>query len=168
MQLLAQEEYGLRCLLDLARHPGDAPRTIHEIAAAEGLSADYAAKLLRELRRGGLVTSTRGAAGGYRLERPATAITAWDAIQVLGGSLLPETFCHCHSGQQARCVRDGDCALRALWENVDAAVRHVLESVTLHDLASGDSPMLSLISAAAARPRLDAPSPEPPIARRAP
>ena len=52
MQLLAQEEYGLRCLLELARHD-TTPRTIQQIASAEGLSPDYAAKLLRELRRGG-------------------------------------------------------------------------------------------------------------------
>jgi len=60
MHLLAQEEYGLRCLLELTRHEGK-PRTIHQIAEAEGLSPDYAAKLLRELRRGGLVArSARG------------------------------------------------------------------------------------------------------------
>ena len=79
MQLLAQEEYGLRCLLELARHDTK-PRTIQQIASAEGLSPDYAAKLLRELRRGGLVESTRGAAGGYRLARSADTITAWDAV----------------------------------------------------------------------------------------
>ncbi|MEN8161653.1 MAG: Rrf2 family transcriptional regulator, partial [Myxococcota bacterium] len=129
MQLLAQEEYGLRCLLELARH--DAARTIHQIASAEGLSPDYAAKLLRELRRGGLVESTRGAAGGYRLARSAATITAWDAIAALGGALFPNDFCECHPGRAARCVRNGDCALRAIWRAADAAVRRVLSDVTL-------------------------------------
>ena len=104
MQLLAQEEYGLRCLLELARHEAQ-PRTIQQIADAEGLSPDYAAKLLRELRRGGLVESTRGAAGGYRLARGARAITAWDAVEALGGSLFPSDFCECHAGRAPRCVR---------------------------------------------------------------
>jgi Rrf2 family protein len=140
MQLLAQEEYGLRCLLELARH-GALARTIHEIAAAEGLSPDYAAKLLRELRRGGLVESTRGAGGGYRLARQAGDITAWDAISVLGGALFPERFCECHPGRAERCVRSRDCALRAIWRAADDAVRGVLSSVTLADLVGSEATM---------------------------
>jgi Rrf2 family protein len=140
MQLLAQEEYGLRCLLELARH-GEIARTIHEVAAAEGLSPDYAAKLLRELRRGGLVESTRGAAGGYRLAREAGAITAWDAIAVLGGALFPERFCECHPGRAERCVRSRDCALRAIWRAADDAVRAVLSRVTLADLVGSEASM---------------------------
>ncbi len=144
MQLLAQEEYGLRCLLELARH-GELARTIHEVAAAEGLSPDYAAKLLRELRRGGLVASTRGAAGGYRLARDANAITAWDAIAVLGGALFPVGFCECHPGRAERCVRSQDCALRAIWRAADAAVRGVLSRVTLADLISSEASMSTLL-----------------------
>lgn len=138
MQLLAQEEYGLRCLLELARH-GVRGRTIQEIAEAEGLSPDYAAKLLRELRRGGLVASTRGAAGGYRLAREAGAITAWDAVAVLGGALFPERFCDCHPGRAERCVRSRDCALRATWRAADRAVRGVLSRVTLADLVASEA-----------------------------
>ncbi len=149
MQLLAQEEYGLRCLLELARHAAR-PRTIHQIAEAEGLSPDYAAKLLRELRRGGLVASTRGAAGGYRLAREAAAITAWDGIVALGGSLFPSDFCECHPGREARCVRSSDCALRAVWRAADSAVRSVLAGVTLADLVTSEAAMgerLHLVSA---------------------
>jgi Rrf2 family protein len=141
MQLLAQEEYGLRCLLALSRHDGDGPLTIHEIAGAEGLSADYAAKLLRALRRGGLVTSTRGAAGGYELARPAAEITVWDAIQVLGGSLFPEGFCACHGGRLEGCVRRSDCALRALWRLLDGAIERVLAGISLADLARSEPAM---------------------------
>lgn len=142
MQLLAQEEYGLRCLIALSRHAGQGPLTIHQIAEAEGLSPDYAAKLLRELRRGGLVTSTRGAAGGYRLTRAAAEITVWDAIEVLGGALFPDSFCECHGGQQSDCVRATDCALRALWRAVDRSVRTVLTRTTLDDLCRSEPEML--------------------------
>jgi Rrf2 family protein len=143
MQLLAQEEYGLRCLLELSRHDGPQPRTIHEIAQAEGLSPDYTAKLLRELRRGGLVESTRGASGGYRLARPADQITVWEAIEVLGGALFPESFCACHPGQRSTCVRGSDCALRALWRRVDAAVRDVLSRIRLGDLLRSEPAMVA-------------------------
>ncbi len=150
MQLLAQEEYGLRCLIELCRQDG-AMLTIHEIAQAEGLSPDYAAKLLRELRRGGLVSSTRGAAGGYRLARPADQITAWDAVQVLGGAIFPESFCACHPGQQKLCVRGADCALRALWRSVDLAVRDVLERITLEDLRRKEPDMIQWLDNPPAR-----------------
>lgn len=145
MQLLAQEEYGLRCLIELSRRNGEM-LTIQEIARAEGLSADYAAKLLRELRRGGLVSSTRGASGGYRLARPANQITAWDAVQVLGGALFPEGFCACHPGKAELCVRGTNCALRALWQRVDLAVRDVLTRITLEDLRRQEPEMAQWLS----------------------
>jgi Rrf2 family protein len=149
VQLLAQEEYGLRCLLELSRHRDARPLTIHEIAQAEGLSQDYTAKLLRALRRGDLVTSTRGAAGGYRLAREAGSITVWDAIQVLGGALFPDSFCACHPGQQECCVRRSDCALRALWRVVDGAVRDVLERISLEDLARSEPAMATWLTGSA-------------------
>ena len=151
MQLLAQEEYGLRCLSRLSRHEGENPLTIHEIAREEGLSADYAAKLLRELRRGGLVTSTRGAAGGYRLTRSASQITVWDAIEVLGGSLFPESFCECHPGLRHSCVRGADCALRALWQRVDGAIRGVLQGITLDDLKRSEPEMIQWLGSSETR-----------------
>ena len=157
MQLLAQEEYGLRCLLELARH-GALARTIHEVAAAEGLSPDYAAKLLRELRRGGLVASTRGAAGGYRLAREAGAITAWDAIAVLGGALFPDRFCECHPGREERCVRSRDCALRSIWRAADEAVRAVLSRVTLADLVASEASMCARLGIAPLTPTQRRPS----------
>jgi Rrf2 family protein len=134
MQLTAQEEYGLRCLLELSRHCGSEPATIQEIARAEGISPDYAAKLLRELRRGGLVSSSRGAAGGYRLTRQPEEISVWDAIEVLGGSLFPDRFCEFHPGQHPLCVRGSDCSIRTIWRLADDAVRSVLGRISLRDL----------------------------------
>ena len=141
MQLMAQEEYGLRCLLELSRHAGPEPLTIQEIAKAEGLSPDYTAKLLRELRRGGLVSSRRGAAGGYRLTREPEQISVWDAIEVLGGALFPERFCDGHPGQRSLCVRGSDCSIRSIWRVADQAVRGVLSKITLRDLHRAEMAM---------------------------
>jgi Rrf2 family protein len=135
MHLLAQEEYGLRCLVRLARHGGAQPLTIPEIASSEGLSPEYTAKLMRALRRGGLVTATRGAAGGYRLARPAEAVSAWEVLQVLGGTLFPEGFCDSHPGTLRDCVHTSGCSIRSLWRSVESAVRGVLERVTVAELA---------------------------------
>lgn len=77
MKITAQEEYGLRCLLRFARTGTEAVLTISEIAAAEGLSVPYVAKLLAILRQGGLIESVRGRSGGYRLARHRRR-PAWD------------------------------------------------------------------------------------------
>ena len=69
MKLSAQEEYGLRCLLYMARSGETKSHSIPEISRAEGLSVPNVAKLMRILRLGGLVASVRGQAGGYTLSR---------------------------------------------------------------------------------------------------
>jgi Rrf2 family protein len=141
MQLLASEEYGLRCLLQVAHGGGDAPVSIPAVARAEGLSPDYTAKLLRRLRLAGLVSSTRGVEGGYRLARPAAEISVWSALEALGGEFFSESFCACHAGVKRRCARSRDCSLRPLWRELQAAVRQRLERIQLADLLRDEPAM---------------------------
>jgi Rrf2 family protein len=141
MQLLASEEYGLRCLLRVAAADAQDPVSISEIAEAEGLSPEYTAKLMRELRIGDLVRSVRGADGGYRLTRPASETSVWSALQVLGGDFFSERFCDCHPGQRSCCVRANDCSLRALWRLVHVTLRDTLERITLADLRRDERAM---------------------------
>ena len=142
MHLTAQEEYGFRCLLQVAQHEGSELLTIPAIAAREGLSPEYTAKLMRALRLAGLVTSTRGAAGGYQLARPATEISAWQVIDSLGGSFFPEEFCDAHPGQLRSCVHSTGCSIRGLWSVVQSSVRGVLEKVKLADLKRDERAMV--------------------------
>jgi Rrf2 family protein len=146
MQLLAQEEYGLRCLLQVAQHRGEDPLSIQAVAEREGLSPEYSAKLMRALRQAGLVQSTRGAAGGYRLARPAEQITVWEVIQALGGSLYSEAFCDSHPGQRRDCVHSTHCSIRGLWLSVESAVRGVLEKVTLAELVRNGAVLVPVIA----------------------
>jgi Rrf2 family protein len=141
VQLLASEEYGLRCLLQVARRHGRAPVRTAEIAAAEGLSPEYAAKLLRQLRLAGLVCSVRGVAGGYRLARAPAEIPVWSALEALGGEFFTGDFCDCHPGSQRCCVRSSDCSLRALWRRMQQALRGALAGVSLADLARDERAM---------------------------
>src|SRR5208337_2362777 len=91
MKITAQEEYGLRCLLMLARaEEGGNSLTIPEIAAAEGLSAPYVAKLLAVMRQAGLIESVRGRTGGYRLARPTAEVRLGRVLMVLGDPLFDE------------------------------------------------------------------------------
>lgn len=128
------------------------PVSIALIAAAEGISGVYAAKLLRQLRIAGLVESTRGAAGGYRLTRDADEITVWDAIQALDESFLPATTCDCQPEDRIDCRRTTDCAVSSLWRRIGDEVRNQLSAVTLAELCRGtiDHPNrveLSVVSA---------------------
>ncbi len=141
MQLAAQEEYGLRCLLQVAQHSGPDPLTIPVIAEREGLSPEYTAKLMRALRRGDLVVSTRGASGGYRLARPSDEISAWQVVETLGGSFFPDGFCETHPGQLRNCVHNTSCSIRGLWSVVETTVRRLLERVTLADLRRDEQTM---------------------------
>ena len=100
MRFSAQEEYGLRCLMQIARDP-TGMSTIAEIAQRESLSVAYVAKLMIVLRKSGIVESTRGQKGGYRLSRPAAVTRMDEVLDVLGGRLYPSDFCGRYSGPTA-------------------------------------------------------------------
>jgi Rrf2 family protein len=153
MRLSAQEEYGLRCLVQVALAGTERPVQIAEIAGREGLSVEYTAKLLRVLRQGGLIQSVRGAGGGYVLARPAREITVAQAIDVLDGQLFDAGFCETHAGKGAVCVHtSAGCSIRSLWRWIGAALDRVLEQVTLADLASGEIAVASQLREAARPP----------------
>jgi len=149
MKLSAQEEYGLRCLLQVAQASGSEPVQIGDIATAEGLSPEYVAKLVRVLRQGGLVTSTRGSSGGYRLSRPTHEITLQQVIEVLDGPLFSDGFCEMHKGQGTACIhRPTDCSVRTLWRWIGGSLQHVLQKITLADLLHGPSKVGTRLSEA--------------------
>jgi len=135
MKITAQEEYGLRCLLQLARHHGPEPLTVGVIAEEEGLSVPYVGKLMGHLRQRRLVESVRGRSGGYVLTRRADAITLADALEALGGSFFSTGFCNEHNGTHERCVHLGECSIRSLWGVLGEIFDRVLSRTTLADLA---------------------------------
>lgn len=134
MKLSSQEEYGLRCLLQLARSAGGASLTIAELSEREGISAPNVAKIMRILRRAGLVRSTRGKAGGYQLARPAGDVRALDVLAALGGRLFDPGFCDRHAGVEAHCLNTRDCSIRPVLRGLQEAVDQVLGELTLENL----------------------------------
>lgn len=140
MHLSSQEEYGFRCLLQVVLHDGPEPMRTAEIAEREGLTPEYTAKLMRLLRQGNLVQSTRGAGGGYRLvDRPAE-VSVWRVLEVLGGGFFQDEFCDGHSGALRNCAHSTNCSLRAVWRGLDGIIRTALSSITLEDLRNGERP----------------------------
>ncbi|MFO0930106.1 MAG: Rrf2 family transcriptional regulator [Gemmataceae bacterium] len=159
MKITAQEEYGLRCLLRLARSHGTASLTIPEVAAAENLSAPYVAKLLTVLRQTGLIESVRGRTGGYRLARPPAEVRLGAVMRALGEPLFQDPeYCDRHAGPETTgpCIHHGNCSLRGLWQTLEEWMRHILDQVTLDDLIRNDVPVMRQL-------RAELPSPLPPL-----
>ena len=141
MKITAQEEYGLRCLLRLARSPGGASLTIPEVAAAENLSVPYVAKLLGVLRQAGVIESARGRTGGYRLARGPGEIRLGSVLLALGEPLYDDPgYCERHAGPETggSCVHTDGCTLRVLWQTLEQWLRHILDQVTLADLLQSE------------------------------
>ncbi|MDP6039904.1 MAG: Rrf2 family transcriptional regulator [Candidatus Latescibacteria bacterium] len=136
MKLSTQEEYGLRCLLQIGRKEHDTGDsiTISEISQAEGLSTANVGKLVRLLRLGCIVESVRGQAGGYKLARPANEIFITDVLSALGERLFNDDFCDEHAGQEGFCSHSVNCSIRSMWNAIQFVVDQMLDRITLKDL----------------------------------
>ncbi|TAN23957.1 MAG: Rrf2 family transcriptional regulator [Acidobacteria bacterium] len=130
---------------DSTAQSGAGGLTIPEIARLEGISVPYVAKMMRVLRTGGLVTSARGAAGGYVLARPPEQIAVGEALAVLGGRLYEPSFCEMHSGEERICTHSVNCSLRSLWRSLQLVLDQVLDKTSLRDLLCNESEMTTWI-----------------------
>ncbi|MBI4463447.1 MAG: Rrf2 family transcriptional regulator [Acidobacteria bacterium] len=146
MKFTAQEEYGLRCLLQIARQGEGGSLTIPEISVAEGISIPYVGKLVRILRQGGFLRSTRGQTGGYMLARLPEQIILGEVLSLLGGRLFESEYCERFPGIVDMCTHTVDCAIRSLWRAVQQGVDQILSHTTLRDLLSNEQEMASSIS----------------------
>ena len=133
MRITTQAEYGLICALHLARRVNDGPVTGRQIAAQERLPADYVEQIMLKLRRATIVTSTRGAHGGYRLARAADQITVRDVISASEHSTF-DVHCVTHPVDGERCAESQDCSIRPVWVMLQRRIDEVLDSVRLSDL----------------------------------
>ncbi len=114
-----------------------------EVADATGLALPTVSKLLKSLARAGLVTSMRGANGGYQLARAPGEISAADVIDALEG---PVSITEC-SSLDSQCEHEGVCSVGGTWQRINVAIRRALDDVTLVDLLHADSPLPSFIFA---------------------
>ena len=137
MKVSAQEEYGLRCLMQLARLGAGEFLTLGQIAEREGLSQANAGKVLWLLNKAGLVTSIRGTKGGYMLARPAGEVRLSEVIKVLDAGEV-EGHCKTYPGVLDSCVHTGDCGIRSVIVNVHEVVERALSGITLAQLAGSE------------------------------
>ena len=138
MKITAQEEYGLRILIRIARCRQEEGLSIPQLSEAEGLSSHYVAKLTRILRMQGFINSTPGYKGGYVLAMQAGRININQVLKSLGGSLFNSKYCGTHAGSLKFCTNSVDCSARSLWQMVQLTVDQLLDNVTLQDLVSSE------------------------------
>ena len=133
MRITTWAEYGVICALNLARRTEKGPATGRQIAAQERLPADYVEQILLRLRRAGVITSTRGAHGGYMLSRPPEEISI---RAVIHASELETFDLHClsHPVEEDRCNASHNCSIRPVWMLLQRKIDDVLEGVCLADL----------------------------------
>ena len=137
MKISAQEEYGLRCLVQLANLNDGESLTLPQIAEREGISTANAGKLMWLLNKAGFVQSTRGTKGGYSLQRPAEEIRLSEIIKVLDEDVLNK-HCGSYTGLLDSCVHNGDCGIRPVIVGLHEIVENALSQITLASLVGDE------------------------------
>ena len=139
MHVSAKTDYGMRALLELAAAHAEDPRRLIKgdmIAEAQDIPVKFLEGILSQLRQAGIVASQRGPEGGYRLDRDPHAVTIADVTRALDGPLVgvrgerPEDLDY-HGASEH---------LRDVWIAVRSSLRHVLENISLADVAAGELP----------------------------
>jgi Rrf2 family protein len=133
MKFSQRSEYGVRLMVDLARHFGRGPLSLSEVAREEDLSQTFLEQVIMPLRKAGLVRSRQGVRGGYELSRPPQEIHMGEVLRVLEGSLGP-MFCVADASDRDICAFEEHCATRVLWARVRDGINQALDSTTLADL----------------------------------
>jgi FeS assembly SUF system regulator len=133
-------DYAIVVLATLAEQP-DRVQTATSLAERTRIAAPTVSKLLKQLQRANLVTSTRGLHGGYQLAHPATEITAAAILNALEG---PVALTDCAVAGGGHCEIEGHCRVSRGWQRLNVAVRRSLEEVSLAQLAGIDSAQVRL------------------------
>ncbi|ANU25606.1 cysteine metabolism transcriptional regulator CymR [Planococcus versutus] len=128
MKISTKGRYGLTIMIDLGKHYGEGPLPLRKIATENDLSEAYLEQLVGPLRNSGLVKSVRGAYGGYMLTRHPKEISAGDVIRVLEGPIQP-----------VEGIEDEKQPQRELWVRIRDAVKNVLDTTTIEDLANAEN-----------------------------
>ena len=135
MKVSTKGDYGVRALIELAHHYGEArPTQSSEIASRQKVPESYLEQLLTTLRRAGFIRSVRGPQGGHALVRDPRELHVTEVIEALEGPIMPSD-CLDDGGP---CAKGGGCAQTDMWAAVRHAILGVLDTITIADLAARD------------------------------
>lgn len=132
MKLSTKGRYGLRAMIDLADFSEDVPQSITNIATRQSISDSYLEQLMAKLKKAGLITSIRGAQGGYVLAKESSEISVGDILRALEGDLSPVKC----SGikDENGCQGSQTCVTRNVWKRIDDSIQEAVDSIYLNEL----------------------------------
>ena len=131
MKVSTKGIYAIEALTDLAIHSTDQVESIKNIAERRNLSEKYLEQIVSALRRAHLITSTRGANGGYRLAKSPSEITVYEVLEATERNLVPIECLHKTSDCGINCEK---CATRMLWSDMWETIKGVMGDVTIEDV----------------------------------
>ena len=133
MKLSTKGRYGLRAMIDLALYSEEEAVSIQSISGRQNISVSYLEQLMGKLRRAGLVTSVRGAMGGYRLAKPAAEISVGDVLRALEGD-LQAVICPGNDSENG-CEGADQCVARFVWKKINDSITQAVDSIMIDHLA---------------------------------
>ena len=134
MKLSSRGRYGAGALVELAKHDGQGPLALKEMAERQQIPLKYLEQIAMVLKSAKLIKSVRGPSGGYTLARPPNKIHLLEIIETLEGSL---SFVNCVK-DPSTCERVESCAFNDLWKRISKETSKILSSVTLADMVRKD------------------------------
>ncbi len=135
MNVTTRGRYALRVMLDLAQHPDDGFISLKTIAERQAISMKYLESIVCSLKKAGLVESSRGKEGGYALSRPPEDYPVGEILRSSEDKLAPVS---CITAEGVACAQAAGCLTLPMWRELDMLTNRYLDTVSLHDLLTGD------------------------------
>ena len=135
MNVTSKGRYALRVMLDLAQHPDEGYISLKTIADRQRVSMKYLEIIVSSLKKAGLVDSTRGKEGGYKLNRTPAEYGVGDILRCIEDNLAPVS---CIKSGSVFCERASECMTVPMWMELDDIINAYLDTVSLEDLLTGD------------------------------
>ena len=133
MKISTKGKYGLRAMIDLAQYSEQEAVSISSIAQRQKISESYLEQLVAKLKKAGLVVSIRGAAGGYRLARPAADISVGDVLRALEGDVRAVI---CTAQTEEGCEGEELCVTKYVWQRINESIEKTVDEMMIDQLVA--------------------------------
>lgn len=131
MKFSTKGKYGLKAMFELALRYGEGPISLNLIAENQNISLNYLEQIVAKLKKDGLLTSYRGAHGGYKLSMDPSKITLSMILNSLEGEI---TLSECLAEEDHVCENINSCVTRPIWKKINESIYQVIDHMTLQDM----------------------------------
>ena len=133
MKISTKGRYGLRAAIDIAIFGVDQPVALSEIAVRQNISISYLEQLIAKLKKANIVTSIRGAQGGYQLAQSPDKISVGDILRALEGDLNP-VDCAAITGEGETCDGSKVCVTKLVWKKISDSINDTVDHIMMSEL----------------------------------